>query len=147
MLLSVFLIFVKKKISAAFTIFYFILNQNKFTMFLGVFLICTQNMHGKIHVCFLSSSSILTIGNWCVPRKYCPIICCPVLAAIYAHYHIMYIRVSKVVADHADLLAQSRYIKLSKLRENIFLIRATLNYFHSLQFSDFQSQFSMSKIV
>ena len=47
-------------------------------------------MHGKIHECFLSNSSILTIGNWSVPRKYCPIICCPVLAAIYAHYHIMY---------------------------------------------------------
>ena len=30
---------------------------------------------------------------------------------------------SKVVTDHDDLLTQSRYISMSKLRENIFLIR------------------------
>ena len=139
MLLSIFLIFV---------IIHNILFYSKSKQIHNVFgcFFNMQNMHGKIHECFLSNSSILTIGNWSVPRKYCPIICCPVLAAIYAHYHIMYIRVSKVVADHADLLTQSRYKKLSKLRENIFLIRAILNYFHSLQFSDFQSKFSMSKI-
>ena len=42
-----------------------------------------------------------------------------------------YTRTANVVADHDDLLTQSRYIKMSKLSANIFLIRTTSNYFWS----------------
>ena len=40
-------------------------------------------------------------------------------------------RVSKVVADHDDLLTHWRYIQMSKLRANIFLTPTTSNYLWS----------------
>jgi hypothetical protein len=50
--------------------------------------------------------------------------------------HIHY-RMSKVVADHDDLLTHWRYIYMSKFITKIFLIQTTLNYFWLQQFAKF----------
>ena len=94
------------------------------------------------------------IGCFCfMLRKYCKKrsnlnIGLLIYVSFWCHIHY---RMSKVVADHDDLLTHWRYIYMSKFITKIFLIQTTSNYilliFSSLQNSDFQSQFSMSKII
>ena len=59
----------------------------------------------------------------------CGYICC--LSKYVKQVKVLLVRVSLVEADHYDLLTQTRYILMSKLRKNIFLIQTTSNYFWS----------------
>ena len=48
--------------------------------------------------------------------------------------HGVCFRVSKVVADPDNLLKQSRFIKLGKVREHILLFRTTWNFLEKKSF-------------